>query len=352
MINIGDNEISAIYIGNNLCSAIYAGDVQIYPSTITGLRVSPSSITCEDSGGSYNINITSDRDWVITSSESWVTLSESAGTSGRTTIVATIAQYTGDENRTATITVETTDSVYTETVSVTQNTIDYSKKYLTFDILSSGYVNWMYNNNATTHNTIQYRKNGGSWSAITATSGGVHIDVVSGDVVEFKGDNATYSNNSARFGMFMGTTCSFNVKGNIMSLINSTNFQNLTSLSSSYNFRALFLNVTGLIDASNLVLPATTLATGCYRYMFQQCSSLTKAPTLSATTMVNECYMGMFNVCSSLNYIKCLAINRATNDTNGWVNGVSATGTFIKASSASWTTGIDGIPSGWTVQNA
>ncbi len=41
------------------------------------------------------------------------------------------------------------------------------------------------------------------------------------------------------------------------------------------------------------------------------------------------------------------------NCTNEWVNGVAATGTFVKNPSMSeWTTGISGIPSGWTVQDA
>ena len=62
----------------------------------------------------------------------------------------------------------------------------------------------------------------------------------------------------------------------------------------------------------------------------------------------------MFNGCTSLNYIKCLATDISTfNCTSNWVNGVASTGTFVKASSmTSWTTGVKGIPSGWTVQDA
>ena len=38
---------------------------------------------------------------------------------------------------------------------------------------------------------------------------------------------------------------------------------------------------------------------------------------------------------------------------SNWVNGVSSTGTFVKnAAMTSLPTGIDGIPGGWTVQNA
>ena len=59
----------------------------------------------------------------------------------------------------------------------------------------------------------------------------------------------------------------------------------------------------------------------------------------------------MFNGCSSLSYIRCIATDiSASNCTYNWVNGVAASGTFKKASSmSSWTTGNNGIPSGWTV---
>ena len=88
--------------------------------------------------------------------------------------------------------------------------------------------------------------------------------------------------------------------------------------------------------------------------MFRGCTGLTTAPVLSATTLVEGCYNFMFNGCSNLNYIKCLAIDiSATSSTNGWVSGVASTGTFVKASSMSnWTTGNNGIPNNWTIQNA
>lgn len=104
------------------------------------------------------------------------------------------------------------------------------------------------------------------------------------------------------------------------------------------------------------ILPATNLngATYCYSQMFNGCSGLTTAPELPATTLSNGCYEWMFRNCSSLNYIKCLATNISANDcTYGWVDGVASSGTFVKASNmSSWTRGVDGIPSGWTIQNA
>ena len=88
--------------------------------------------------------------------------------------------------------------------------------------------------------------------------------------------------------------------------------------------------------------------------MFGNCTSLTAAPQLPATTLTSACYYYMFSGCTSLNYIKCLATDiSAYSCTEGWVDGVASTGTFVKASSmASWSTGVDGIPTGWTVQNA
>jgi hypothetical protein len=113
----------------------------------------------------------------------------------------------------------------------------------------------------------------------------------------------------------------------------------------------MFNGCTSLTTAPEL--HATTLAENCYQYMFQGCTSLTTAPSLPATTLVTYCYYSMFRGCTSLNSIKCLATDiSASRCTSDWVNGVAGSGTFTKAESmSSWTTGINGIPSGWTVQD-
>jgi hypothetical protein len=85
--------------------------------------------------------------------------------------------------------------------------------------------------------------------------------------------------------------------------------------------------------------------------MFNGCTSLTQAPALPATTLANGCYNRMFNNCSSLNHIEALfTTTPGTNYTNGWVNGVAQNGTFVKSTEATWdVTGVNGIPTGWTV---
>ena len=112
----------------------------------------------------------------------------------------------------------------------------------------------------------------------------------------------------------------------------------------------MFAGCTSLYDAPSSLLPATTLASGCYGSMFLGCTSLVFVPELLADTLVDRCYEGMFYGCSQLKQIICLATNIDANKcTNDWVKGVASSGTFIKASGINWPTGRDGIPSGWEI---
>ena len=117
-------------------------------------------------------------------------------------------------------------------------------------------------------------------------------------------------------------------------------------------YGAMFYNCKGLTTPPEL--PATTLASTCYSGMFEGCTNLATAPELPATTLAEYCYGNMFYGCTSLNYIKCLATDiSATDCTGDWLRNTSATGTFVKAASMNdWTTGNNGIPTNWTVQNA
>ena len=126
----------------------------------------------------------------------------------------------------------------------------------------------------------------------------------------------------------------------------------LSATTLAYNcYDSMFANCTSLTTAPEL--PATTLATACYYAMFFGCTGLTTAPDLSASTLVDRCYRDMFSGCTGLNYIKCLATDiSAEYCTTNWVDGVASSGTFVKAASmSSWTTGVDGIPTGWVVEN-
>lgn len=126
-----------------------------------------------------------------------------------------------------------------------------------------------------------------------------------------------------------------------------------TTLASSC-YEHMFRGCTKITTVPTQFLHATALSNYCYRYMFYGCTSLTTAPELPATTLTSSCYQYMFYGCSNLNYIKCLATDiSASSCTSNWVSGVKSSGTFVKNSTmTSWTTGVNGIPSGWTVQNA
>ena len=120
----------------------------------------------------------------------------------------------------------------------------------------------------------------------------------------------------------------------------------------SYCYQSMFQGCTSLTTAPEL--PATTLTSNCYNSMFYDCTSLTTAPELPATTLTGYCYEYMFRNCTNLNYIKAMFTTTPTTSyTNNWVNGVAATGTFVKNSAATWTTtGNNGVPNGWTVETA
>lgn len=118
-------------------------------------------------------------------------------------------------------------------------------------------------------------------------------------------------------------------------------------------YRYMFQFCTSLTKAPT-ILPATTLVEYCYSNMFLSCRSLTTAPVLPALTLVSNCYSNMFRNCTNLNYIKAMFTTKpGTKYTNSWTAVVSSTGTFIKNINATWTTtGINGVPEGWTVETA
>ena len=251
---------------------------------------------------------------------------------------------------------------------------DYTQDYFTMVITTGGDVTWT----GTSNNALSYSTdNGATWST---TSSSITLQVNEGDKVLWKGDTNPIERQG--IGKFSGDTdVRYSVEGNAMSLLFGDNFKGQTSLSGkNYAFCNLFNVNKNITSAENLSLPATTLsdscyycmfygctslttapelpatelATYCYCIMFGDCTGLTTAPELPATTLAIGCYSSMFNGCTNLNYITCLATNiSASSCTNRWVKNVAASGKFTKKSSmSSWTTGDNGIPSGWTVQDA
>ena len=97
----------------------------------------------------------------------------------------------------------------------------------------------------------------------------------------------------------------YNVSGDITTLLNEVgNVRDLTPYGTYGVFSNLFgemgIPCVDIVDASKLILPATTLAEKCYDRMFFGCTSLVTAPELPATTLANYCYQDMFYGCTSL----------------------------------------------------
>ena len=265
---------------------------------------------------------------------------------------------------------------------------DYRNMPLTFEFLDNGtlFFKSEYNGQAAgqqpLYRTIQYSLNGGDWSSITSSvDQGTPIAVQAGDILQVRGNNANYSWADSYFvknNFFsVSSGCSFNVYGNAMSLINSTNYQNLEEFTASHALAGLFKGNSGLLSAENLVLPATGLTSSCYATMFTDCINLTTAPELPATTLTQNCYAGMFmgckslarvpelpattlmplcyarlfRECTNLHYVKCMATDvSARNCLQDWFLSAATTGTFVKAAGAVWPRGTSGIPNNWTIE--
>lgn len=264
---------------------------------------------------------------------------------------------------------------------VDYNKTRYEKAFnvpLTFIIRNSGTITWTLNNWNTGAGaaTIQYNKNhSATWTNITSSKVGSPIDVRAGDIVQFRatGTTTTYGS-SSYYNYFKVNAEGTKVMGNIMSLLNPTNFTTMTRLSASYCFYNLFNSSSGITDASELILPATTLTnycyngmftncislkkapklpattlkTACYQNMFNHCLSLKEAPELLATTLVTSCYARMFYECKSLEYVKCMATNPNSGYTAEWFGRASLYGNFEKANGVNWGQGVDRIPILWS----
>ena len=180
--------------------------------------------------------------------------------------------------------------------------IDYSQEYLTIKSLAdNNTITWTFTGKDPIQNVIYWSKNGTSWTSAIASTSDTPVSLATlnkGEKMYLKGENTTYASSTSKYSHF-NSDYEFNVSGNIMSLIYGDNFIGQTTLSSSYNFANIF-NSSKVVDASNLILPATTLAPFCYNSMFYKCTSLATVPVLPATTLASSCYGSMFRGCTSL----------------------------------------------------
>ena len=175
--------------------------------------------------------------------------------------------------------------------------------------------------------SVTYRIDGGAANTIDYNSS-EDIVLSTGQTVAFYGDNASYYTFSYGYSHISCDKDCY-IYGNVMSLISSTDFASVTTLTGEKNFCNLFETSDSehLLShpTKDIVLSATTLTDHCYASTFKGCSGLTTAPdlpattlapycdnrifsgcgfatapALPATTMVEGCYMTMFELCKSL----------------------------------------------------
>lgn len=221
-------------------------------------------------------------------------------------------------------------------------------------------------------NDLEYSTDGVNWTTADSNAP-FSLTVPSGANVYMRGTNYNWQNKT------LNMDVAHTVGGNILSIIDKTNYASMTSLSGYGSaFYAFFNGNTNLTSAGDMnfgnvttltgncyqymfwgctslvqapELPATTLASSCYHQMFYGCTSLVQAPELPATTLPNNCYYNMFYDCTSLNSVKIGATTWNTANTDSWLSGVASTGTIYAptGSDIADNSGSSGVPSGWTV---
>lgn len=290
---------------------------------------------------------------------------------------------------------------------------NYANDYFTIESLQdSNTISLVKVKNCSISPTIYYSTDdGNTWSSVSATSTTTNITTINtGDKLLLRSTN---NNLAITWDTYNKLNCSknFKVYGNVMSLLFGNNFQNQVTFNNNttHNLAGLFYGVTTLTDASDLILPATTLNSNCYNCMFRGCTNLVNGPKLlPALDVPVDAYSSMFEGCvklvegpeilattvsgnTALNRMFCMNRNskvtsamtkspilRVTNPGdysnvyqqlfcgngnitevtilavgtgltfNNWLSNVATGGVIKKLSATTLVSGNNGIPSSWT----
>ena len=166
------------------------------------------------------------------------------------------------------------------------------------------------------YSNIQYSFDKSNWNDFTTDPvNPLNLTYISVDKpIYLRGNNPNgILNQELLAGCKLISSGKYNVSGDVTTLLNIVgDVKDLTPYGGG-SFVTLFgsipSSITGLpidlpsvdvVDASKLILPATTLTPYCYNSMFYYCTSLTTAPELPAMTLTERCYTSMFRGCSSL----------------------------------------------------
>ena len=122
---------------------------------------------------------------------------------------------------------------------------------------------------------IKYSKDLNTWTDISFVYGYKNKIVLNrGEKLYLKGNNSTYGRrvSTSRYTYSSHAQIladkKIDVMGNIMSLVYGDNFINNNTIESSFTFLKLFNGNIKLVNAKDLILPATALTDYCYSGMF------------------------------------------------------------------------------------
>jgi hypothetical protein len=181
---------------------------------------------------------------------------------------------------------------------------DYSTQYFTIESLQDSNVITATKSGSQRSPIIYYSLDDGeTWSNQTLSSGTITFGTINtGDKIIFKSNSATWASAWNGYNKFNGSK-NFKVYGNVMSLLNGDNFINNSEFTagSAFNLCGLFYETKTIIDASNLILPATTLCESSYNGMFRAAENLVYGPNLlPALDVPKDAYSSMFEACTKL----------------------------------------------------
>ena len=281
-------------------------------------------------------------------------------------------------------------------------------EYFTVESLTDNNTIGITNVNLNTSINLYYSTDEGqTWSNIEVSKNNVKeiATIDTNETVILKCTTNRVGSTYQYYNKITGTN-NFKVYGNSMSLLYGDEFIGKTELTNSTGQLAgLFYDATTLIDASNLLLPATECMQECYNCMFRNCENLIAGPQLSATVSAKDCYGSMFEGCINLleapiiklentaegccarmfcmsrtaklttpkmtkspilyasdvyngcykemfkgngNLVEVTCLMTTIIGCNDWLTNCSTTGTFKKHPNADWPSGTSGIPIEWT----
>ena len=177
------------------------------------------------------------------------------------------------------------------------------------------------------------------------------ISMQAGEVVRMYGNNGTQFNKSTSQYSIFNITGSVAASGDLNALLSIKGSKTVGAYCFVYLLQNNYYTLTSAPE-----LPATTIAQYCYQSLFNNCRAMLTAPSnLPALHLATSCYRTMFQNCP-ITRVKAMFTDTPggnNNATFNWLNGVPASGTFIKNVNAVWNvTGASGIPEGWTIETA